>query len=176
MSFLTEGTLRVYASETTPSTLRKSARGLQPGSVATIFLSHSHLDRELALGLIKFLGSQGITLYVDWNDTEMPQITSRGTADLVKQRIKENAVFMLLATRNALASKWVPWEVGVADQSKSADQIVVIPVADPSGYFQGSEYLQLYNRLESAEGGGFGIFEPNRNSGRLFERYLRDRG
>jgi hypothetical protein len=110
----------------------------------TIFLSHSHHDRNLVRGLIRYLEKLGISLYVDWNDSSMPAVTNCVTAAKLKQRIKGCSLFMVLATRNALNSKWVPWEVGIADQMKGEAAVSVIAVADPSGKFDGAEYLQLY--------------------------------
>ena len=34
----------------------------------TIFLSHSHSDKELAKGLKNYLYSLGVDLYIDWPD------------------------------------------------------------------------------------------------------------
>ncbi len=110
----------------------------------TIFLAHSHLDHKVVKGLIRYLDGLGISIYVDWNDSSMPAVTNRVTAAKLKQRIKACSLFMVLATRNALNSKWVPWEVGIADQIKGENAVSVIGVADPSGKFEGAEYLQLY--------------------------------
>jgi len=110
----------------------------------TIFLSHSHHDRNLVRGLIRYLEQLGISIYVDWNDSSMSTVTNRATAAKLKQRIRHCSRFMVLATRNALNSKWVPWEVGIADQMKGENAVSVIGVIDPSGKFPGAEYLQLY--------------------------------
>lgn len=114
----------------------------------TIFLSHSHKDRELVEGLVDFLDALGIKLYVDWNDKDMPRTTNRETAERIKAKIRENILFVIFATPNACASRWVPWETGMADQIKGEENILLIPVADSSGRFEGNEYLQLYKRFE----------------------------
>ncbi len=121
----------------------------------TMFLSHSHLDRNLVRGLIRYLERLGISLFVDWNDSSMPAVTNRVTAAKLKQRIKDSSLFMVLATRNALKSKWVPWEIGIADQMKGESAVSVIAVADPSGKFEGAEYLQLYQLVAFPDVGGF---------------------
>jgi hypothetical protein len=81
---------------------------------------------------------------------------------------------MILATRNALASKWVPCETGVADQCKRFKTIVVIPVNDSAGNFVGTEYLRLYRRMTSDDGGQIGIFPPGTNQSILVEEHLRE--
>jgi hypothetical protein len=55
---------------------------------------------------------------------------------------------MILATQQAFASKFVPWEIGIADEIKGEKFILLIPVTDSGGRFQGNEYLQLYNHLD----------------------------
>ncbi|OGR37722.1 MAG: hypothetical protein A2X29_06980 [Elusimicrobia bacterium GWA2_64_40] len=120
----------------------------------SIFLSHSHKDRDLAKGLINYLAPLGLSLYVDWQDSTMPRITSRETAQNIKRTISELDFFLILATPNALESRWVPWEIGVADQAKSHAKMAIMPVADSNGNFQGNEYLLIYNRIELDSLGG----------------------
>ena len=114
----------------------------------TVFLSHSHRDKVLVEGLIAMFSEQGFHIYVDWNDSDMPRITSGETARKIKQRIAELQLFFFLATENGLRSKWCPWELGVADSHKRWDNILIIPIADSQGRFRGNEYLQIYKHLE----------------------------
>jgi hypothetical protein len=114
----------------------------------TVFLSHSHKDKELVKGLIKLLDEQELYIYVDWNDSSMPRITSGETAKKIKERIKDLQLFFFLATKNSLNSKWCPWELGVADSLKNWSDILIIPISDPAGNFEGNEYLQIYQHLE----------------------------
>jgi MTH538 TIR-like domain (DUF1863) len=72
----------------------------------------------------------------------MPRETNRETADKIKNRIAELKLFMVLATASALNSRWVPWEIGVADKTKGENQVLIIPVVDSSGTFDDSEYLR----------------------------------
>jgi len=130
----------------------------------SIFLSHSHKDQELVEGLINYLAvSSQIVIYVDWRDSDMPSITNRETAHRIKQKINDLDYFLVLATKNAMASKWVPWEIGIADMIKP-NKIAIIPVADPSGQYYGNEYLQLYPSIQPGNRLGasvLAVFEPN---------------
>lgn len=174
MSYLNENQLRDYSSRLRYDHIAlantKSAGLL---AQATIFLSHSSKDRVLAQGLVYYLASLGISVYVDWNDSDLPRVTNRETAEKLKDKIKDNRLFMILATKNALESKWVPWEVGIADQCKGESFMLLVPVADASGRFEGSEYLQLYRRVETAAQGGFGVFPPGQSDGVLLESHVR---
>jgi hypothetical protein len=90
-------------------------------SVATtsIFLSHSHLEKDVVEQGKIFFENLGISIYVDWADKTMPERTNGETAQKIKnQIITENDKFVLLATNNAVASKWCNWEVGIADPFK----------------------------------------------------------
>jgi len=42
----------------------------------TIFLSHSHKDRDLIEPTLAFCESHGVKLYVDWMDEGMPDVVS----------------------------------------------------------------------------------------------------
>jgi hypothetical protein len=138
-----------------------------------VFLSHSHQDRELVQGFIGFLSTFGIEVYVDWLDSTLPRVTDQATAAAVRNQIRVNDIFVMLATRSALTSRWVPWETGVADQIKGVERIFVVPVTDSSGGFTGNEYLQLYQRIEVADAQQIGVFAPGQNNGFLAEEVLR---
>jgi hypothetical protein len=178
MAYFTESQIRRYAEVLE---LRKRAsQYLCESAIAarvTIFLSHSHHDRDLAHGIILFLASCDITVYVDWNDSNMPRETNRETADKIKSRIATLKLFMVLATKNALNSKWVPWEIGIADKTKGEKQVLIIPVVDSSGSFDGSEYLRLYRRVVISEQGSPAVFEPEKTTdGRLLENFMKSFG
>lgn len=150
MAFLTESVLREKASKFqkfASASYEYFSKSTYQAQI-TVFLSHSHKDKELVEGLIELLAEQGIYIYVDWNDSSMPRITSAETAKKIKGRIKEMDLFFFLATENGLNSKWCPWELGIADSLKYWGKIVIVPVADESGYFKGNEYLQIYQHLE----------------------------
>ena len=180
MAYFTETELLGYAGRLRNSRTNFSniieAKEASVVAAATIFLSHSHKDRTQAEGLVYYLASLGIKVYVDWNDSDMPRITNRDTAEKIKGEIKTKALFLILATSNALQSRWVPWEIGIADQCKGDQRMLLIPVADYSGRFDGNEYLQLYMRVEAAAAGGYGVFAPGQTSGITLEQFIRTHG
>lgn len=174
MSYLTESQILNFSKD---SSLTESSRYFIKSSSldvnTTIFLSHSHFDRELAKNMKIYLSKYRINLYIDWLDNKMPANTNAKTALELKNKIKSNNYFLLLATNNALASKWVPWELGIADGAKSYDNILILPINDNYGRFNGNEYLQIYKRVEQDNLGELGIFEPNKHNGILLESVLR---
>ncbi|WP_426293287.1 toll/interleukin-1 receptor domain-containing protein [Dyadobacter endophyticus] len=113
-----------------------------------IFLSHSHKDKDIVEKVALFLLSQGTFLYVDWKDSSMPPVTSAETANKIKSRIQSCDEFVVLASNNALDSKWVPWELGFADAAKGMSKVFIFPIADNDGKWRGSEYFDLYQKIE----------------------------
>lgn len=175
MTYLTESQLRSHARSFEGQIARVFfvEKSIETAKVS-IFLSHSHQDRELVEGLINWFAMYGIRLYVDWQDSSMPRITSGTTAEGIKNKIRELDYFLVLATRNCLESRWTPWEIGFADGIKPLERIAIIPVRDPTGDFCGSEYLQIYRRIIIAKRGELAVFEPNRIYGSTLKAWLTD--
>lgn len=93
-----------------------------------VFLSHKHDELQALDGAISFLKNEGANVYVDWLDEGMPKTTSGITAAKIKEKIKENDKFILLATEGAINSKWCNWELGLGDAAKYIHNIAILPV------------------------------------------------
>lgn len=130
----------------------------------TVFLCHSHKDQELVKGLIRLLADANWDVYVDWLDETMPEKPNGETARRIKTRIRESDALVFLATEHSMASRWCPWEIGIADEAKSASRVFIVPTTTGYSTF-GSEYLDLYKRIIPGDGDVIGIFEPGKTSG-----------
>lgn len=121
-------------------------------ATTSIFLSHSHLDKDVVKQAKSFFENLGISIYVDWADETMPEKPNGLTAQKIKKQIiTVNDKFVLLATNNAVASKWCNWEVGIGDSYKLLKKkIAILPLAENSGTWNGNEYLQIYPRIEKS--------------------------
>lgn len=128
------------------------------------FLCHSHRDVVLVTGLLRMLHNSGFQLYVDWADHEMPEKPNRETAQRIKNKIAEHHLFLFLATANSVTSRWCPWEIGYADGKKPIESIVVIPTIEGATTY-GSEYLDLYRRLDLSSLGKLAVWAP----GQIYE-------
>ena len=113
-------------------------------SETTIFLSHSHTDKEWVEKIVVFFRKLGIRVYVDWMDSAMPPVTSSETAIKIREKIKANKKFILLATDTAIASKWCNWELGFGDAHKYINNIAIFPLSESSGAWTGTEYFRIY--------------------------------
>lgn len=127
----------------------------------TAFLSHSHLDRQLAEGLKTYLKERGWNVYIDWLDESMPDKVSSATAVKLKEKIRECDLFLFLATYNSCKlSRWCPWEIGIADGEKGTGKIIIIPTRDDNGHEYGNEYLGIYRKITEEYNLAGGEFAP----------------
>jgi len=148
--YITKDELRSFATQvsvTEAASLRKSASTRT--AVGATFLSHSSKDDDLVVGAIRVLEGHGARVYVDEVDPEMPPYTTAQTAALLKTRISQSSRFVLLASKNSQQSKWVPWELGIADGNKGLAQIALFPASEKSDEraWASWEYLGLYRRI-----------------------------
>lgn len=114
----------------------------------TIFLCHSHLDKTIVNKMMILFDNLEIELYIDWMDVNMPELTNRDTASIIKDKIDKSHKFIFLATYNALRSKWCNWELGLAYSSKGENDFAILPIESRSGKWTGNEYLQLYPEMQ----------------------------
>jgi len=116
----------------------------------SVFLSHKHDETEIIEEAIALLNKLGVNVYVDWQDGGIPKNTNGYTATRIKEKIKECDKFILLATENAINSKWCNWELGYGDANKYHKNIAIMPITNSEdSSFSGSEYLQIYPVITS---------------------------
>jgi hypothetical protein len=129
----------------------------------SVFLSHSHDDSEIVKKAAVFFRHNGIRIYVDWLDPSMPPITNGETAEKIKTLIKQCDKFVLLATNNAIASKWCNWELGYGDAHKYINKIALFPLPETSSNWTGTEYLRIYPRIQESDSvsESFKVIYPN---------------
>lgn len=150
VEFITRDELRGFAAKrsiTEQASIRRSASERQ--LAGSTFLSHSSKDEDLVVGATIVLENHGAKVYIDKIDPEMPPYTTAKTADLLKDRIRQTKRFVLLTSPNSKESRWVPWELGIADGYKTINKIALFPSADrPSDMAWAEwEYLGLYQRI-----------------------------
>ena len=147
------------------ATLAKTINEAQSLGVKTAFLCHSHVDKTLVEGFENYVRQKGWRIYIDWLDTSMPDKPNRTTANKIKAKIETTNIFIFLATRNSMTSRWCPWAIGYADGVKQIDDILVVPTIDDSLTYHGSEYLQLYRKLDVSAKDRFAVWAPGAEMG-----------
>lgn len=126
----------------------------------SVFISHKHDDLNIIKGFLGFLKNMGVVTYIDSFDPTMPGYTCGKTAERIKERIRQCDKFMLLATDNAITSKWCNWELGIGDVNKYKANIAIVPIKNINrSIYTGSEFLEIYPYLYHASSGYF-IYDP----------------
>ena len=114
-----------------------------------VFLSHSSKDEDILPSIINFISQYGVNVYIDKSDKELPKETSSETGEILKNRIREAKKFIVLVSQNSKDSKWIPWELGIADVKMKIENVAILPkvqkVSVPDWPKQ--EYLGLYPRI-----------------------------
>ncbi len=116
---------------------------------SNVFLSHSSDDEQYLPYVINFLETYGGSVYIDKKDNSLPTITNHDTAIKLKQRIQTINKFVLFATENSKNSKWIPWELGLADGIKDYSKIAIFPSVENSNEekWADREYLGIYQKI-----------------------------
>jgi hypothetical protein len=176
MSYITESQLAGYRlrsktfSKNDVVTLNESLS--RDKNKPMVFLSHKHEELSILQDVVAFLNTEGVEIYVDWMDQDMPAYTSAKTAILLKEKIKVSNKFILIATPAAINSKWCNWELGLGDAAKYLKHIALFPINRTTENFKDAEYLRIYPYIEYRDGTttyrdgsiipkGFYVFTPS---------------
>lgn len=156
MSYITESQLSEYRSRTrtfsADNIVNLNESFSRDTSRPMIFLSHKHDEHTILQDVIAFLKNEGVDVYVDWMDPNMPAYTNGETAHKLKQKIKVANKFILIATQEAINSKWCNWELGLGDAEKYIENIALFPINKNNQSFYGAEYLRIYPWIEYRDG------------------------
>ncbi len=169
------GGLTASAAGSELSHMAKSASGTYD-----VFLSHSVRDAVLVLGLKNELESEGLSVYVDW--LEDPHLDRSNVTPLTAQKLRKRMTacrtLVYATSRNAAASKWMPWELGYFDGHRAQSRIAICPIEEGTGSYAGQEYLGLYKHVEKIRHRGtlrpFAV-KPSRVEGELMQSFVNGR-
>lgn len=150
-----------------PTVVAKTITEARQKGMKTAFLCHSHLDKTLVEGFVKYVKEKGWDVYIDWQDATLPAKPGRATAGQIRAKIKSSDLFIFLATHNSMSSRWCPWEIGYGDGARFGNDILIVQTVDDHGNYHGSEYLQLYRKLDTSKSGHLAAWEPGAEKGIL---------
>lgn len=126
-----------------------------------VFLSHSSSDDSSVPAVIAFFAKFGASVYADDFDKRLPNPPSPQTAQILRDEIKGCPRFVVLVTPNSRQSRWIPWELGLADGYKGVPPNALLPIT-PEGEVQNwvtAEYFGLYPRIVH-DNGEWKVFDP----------------
>lgn len=123
------------------------AKARRPDSA--VFLSHSSSDDDLMPAVVRILENHSAEVYLDKKDSSLSTMAPRDIGTALRDRIRVSKKFVLFASENIKLSTWVPWELGLADSSKSSRNVAIFPAVEKQGEFSWAEqeYLGVYDRL-----------------------------
>lgn len=146
VEYLTKDSLRGRVRVNEQVIVRKAQERSPAGST---FLSHSTKDGELLPGVISLLEDHGAVVYIDKKDEALPPYTTSETAQILRDRIRQSRKFILLTSKNSKDSRWMPWELGIADGYKNPGNTAILPTLDQANdrSWSEQEYLGIYDRI-----------------------------
>ena len=179
--FATFDDLGRFARELQAGLVLKEARRARAGK--TVFLAHSSTDKEHLPPVISILEKHGGLVYVDSEDGRLPENPNRATAELLRGTIRACRRFVLFVTTNSKDSRWIPWELGLADGERHQHSIALFPVAEKTYEQEWAEreYLGLYRRIvwgrivDVMEQNGWIVLDHEQNTAVKLRDWLQER-
>lgn len=116
---------------------------------ASVFLSHSSADDEHVDRVVLFFRDFDAVVYADNYDKTLPKPPNVATAATLKTRIANTSRFVVLVSPNSRGSRWIPWELGIADGKKGVAPVAILPVTNDGTEeaWTVEEYFGLYPRI-----------------------------
>jgi TIR domain len=118
-----------------------------------VFLSHSQSDLRPAEFAVDILEQHGASVYIDVRDAVVASASSdREIAMRLRKAIQQTRRLAVLVTENTSTSRWIPWEMGVADGIGGPGRVALFPFrrdANAPSLWAEQEYFELYARVES---------------------------
>jgi hypothetical protein len=182
MAYYTATDLRQRAGGITASAARSELSHMAKSAAGAydVFLSHSVRDAVLVLGLKKELEAEKLTVYVDWledPDLDRSDVTPL-TAQKLRERMRACRTLVYATSKNASASRWMPWELGYFDGHHTQSRVAICPIQEGTGSYVGEEYLGVYKRVEKIRHQGalrpFAV-KPSRAEGELMQSFVNGR-
>ena len=131
---------------------------------ATVFLSHSSADDEHVERIVLFFREFDALAYADNYDKSLPKPPSVITAETLKNKIANKSRFVVVVSPNSRNSRWIPWEIGIADGKKGVAPIAILPITADGNEdaWTVEEYFGLYPRIKLYDDGWY-VVDPRDN-------------
>jgi hypothetical protein len=159
-----------------PLPLRKTASAIlteaRVASAGDVFLSHSHLDDDSLAHLIALLEDCGADVRVDRKEANLLTLSGSEAAPLVREQIQSSPKLVVALTMSIVASRWMPWEIGLADGMHGVRNVALFPLRAPNvaAVPVEKEYLAMYPTIqwESLTTGYTGYCVSNPENGQFW--------
>ena len=128
---------------------RKVADAQRRNPNGNLFLSHQRADDDYVAQAIEILEGHGGTVYVDKKDQTLATMSNEEKAAALRGRILSARKFVVLLTENTSTSRWIPWELGVADPKNTSSYVATLPFSTTGNEenWGTQEYFALYPQI-----------------------------
>lgn len=149
VQYVTRSELRSMATRNLAQGKAKVAKAENRSSTGMTFLSHSSSDDELMPAVVLILENHGATVYLDKLDNSLAAMEIKDIASSLRTKISSAKKFILFASQSVKGSKWVPWELGLADGYKGPRNVAIFPAPEnmQETAWSEQEYLGIYDRV-----------------------------
>lgn len=117
----------------------KYFEGLYTLGTQCIFISHQKADSAAAKQIADYLLKAGVNVYFDEYDDTLEQANPFSVVNAIRNGLRHSTHVLVLLSENALHSKWIPWEIGYAYDSKEILSLTLKEIST----VQLPEYLQI---------------------------------
>lgn len=149
VEYVTRDRLRYLSLQEAGAGQTRLAKAHNRSPAGATFLSHSSEDNDVMPAVVAILEGEGATVYLDNQDDRLKGKDVKDIASSLRTTINSSKKFILFASPNVKNSKWVPWELGLADGYKGSRNVALFP--SPNNAYERSwaeqEYLGIYDRI-----------------------------
>lgn len=104
-----------------------------------VFISHHKNDKEIAKKIAEYIYASGVDIYFDEFDNSINKDNPDSVVNAIKRGINRSSHMLCILSKDALRSKWMPWEIGYG-----YDRLLVAGVIIKGlSYSVLPEYLQI---------------------------------
>lgn len=149
VEYITRAALINIGSSNLSENILKVKRAQNRNISGATFLSHSSKDDSVMPAVVLILEEHGASVYLDKKDESLQTKPPRDIAKTLRERIVLARKFIVFASDNIKDSKWVPWELGLADGYKAPSNVALFPAPEKANEAKWTEqeYLGIYDRI-----------------------------
>ena len=111
-----------------------------------LFISHSYLDREIFLKIVRKMNGCGLNCYLDWtadSDFLKRSLVSEYTKEVFKARMKNSEKLLYLSSSNSRKSFWVDFELKYYQEEVQNDIYMIILDGEDKHSFRELDQTQI---------------------------------
>lgn len=149
---------------------RRSRVHAREDAPTAILLDVAEGDGDLLRPALNFIANQGTPVYVDFRDDRLPRGAEGEMAQWMRRGVRLDDRFVLVTTQGGLGSRWVPWQLALAEGALGLENVAVLTVED-YGSFRGSPLVDLYPTIQR-EGEEWRVVPPDGRGGPSLRHWL----